>query len=159
VTNKGLWETVYFLRQGDFVKIGHTTMSVKRRLKSYGTHSLEETKLLGFTYGDKSVERAFHSEFSHYRERGEWFRFEGALADFIANALPLHQERAERSRLDELRRHMTGENTKVPRGFPRPPKKAEKKSGRKLIVRRGKVFTKQGKRVLTPRVTDDTARA
>jgi hypothetical protein len=147
---KGIWETVYFLRQGKFIKIGHTTTEVRRRIKNYMTHSLEDTVLLGFTYGDRAMEREYHRMFSEYQVKGEWFRHEGRLVEFISEVLPKLQARTEQSRVDEMRREMQ----EVPRILPREPEPAPIKKGRKLVSRDGKIFNTKGKRVLAVKAGD-----
>lgn len=154
MASKGIWETVYFMSQGGFIKIGHTTTEINRRMKSYTTHSLEETVLLGFLHGDRSVELAMHRRFSDYRVKGEWFRDEGDLARFIIDELPALQEVTRVSRLDELRRNMEAGTQELPREVPPPGKTKQKRPGRPLISRGGKVFTKRGKRVLAMKAGD-----
>jgi hypothetical protein len=40
--------------------------------------------LLALVRGDIRTERLFHAAFAQQRDEGEWFRIEGAVADWIA---------------------------------------------------------------------------
>lgn len=75
-------EWVYFLRAGDFVKIGYTT-DLAGRLKRLQTGSPHELKLLMLQRGSKETERGFHRQFRPLQAHGEWFKLEGALLDYL----------------------------------------------------------------------------
>lgn len=74
---------IYAIRCAEFVKIGYATDPWKRRLqiRLSNPHPCE---MLGFTLGDRAQEKALHSKFAAFRHRGEWFRFEGPVAEFAA---------------------------------------------------------------------------
>lgn len=74
---------VYFLRMGEAVKIGFAT-NVASRMKGIQTGCAEPTELLKVVPGTDQTERYFHVHFAPYRQKGEWFRLEGALAAFVA---------------------------------------------------------------------------
>lgn len=76
---------VYFIGCGDgnpFVKIGQTRDLHKRVAALRGANPLEITVLLVMR-GSTTEERLLHAAFSEYRERGEWFRNEGELAELL----------------------------------------------------------------------------
>lgn len=69
---------VYFLRRGDFVKIGYSddVPVRKRALESVLGESLE---LIATVPGGRALEQAFHSGFRQYQARGEWFHLCGPV--------------------------------------------------------------------------------
>jgi len=74
---------VYFIGTALFVKIGYTT-TIARRLSDLDAMSPIPLVVLLLVPGDFTQEREFHSRFARYSIRGEWFRHEGKLAEFIA---------------------------------------------------------------------------
>lgn len=76
---------VYFLQAEGipFVKIGHSTISATRRMANLQTGCPMPLKVLADCPGDIETEQRIHHRFSHLRERGEWFRLEPELQDFI----------------------------------------------------------------------------
>jgi hypothetical protein len=81
---------VYFLRMGETVKIGFAT-NVASRMKSLQTSCSEPTEILNVIPGTDQTERYFHAHFEAYRQKGEWFRLEGALAAFLAVGAKAHR--------------------------------------------------------------------
>ena len=77
---------VYFLRDGDLVKIGYAS-SVNKRISKLQIGSGRHLTLIGAVPGGRDVERFIHWQFRKHRIRGEWFRIEGALAAFIEECL------------------------------------------------------------------------
>lgn len=73
---------IYFISSGDAVKIG-ISQDVARRLESLQCGSPVELTLLGTRPGGEVEERALHQKFAHLRIRGEWFRLERDLLEFI----------------------------------------------------------------------------
>lgn len=74
---------VYFLLAGPFVKIGKTSGRPDSRIKELQTGCPFPIQLVGHVRGGMSKERELHRSFADYRAHGEWFRHEGALAEFI----------------------------------------------------------------------------
>jgi hypothetical protein len=71
---------VYFLRNGNRIKIG-TTTELKRRIRTLALRA-ENVALL--VDGGQRREREFHKQFASLRiGNTEWFAYEGALADYI----------------------------------------------------------------------------
>lgn len=69
---------VYFAQSGDLIKIGWSS-NVPQRMRDLGT------KPIHLIPGTMQDEKAMHHRFGAQWERGELFRNEGALADFLAN--------------------------------------------------------------------------
>lgn len=74
---------VYFIRNGDRVKIG-TSTNVRARIRRL---ALRPEYVVLLRPGGQGLERAFHAEFASLRDgTTEWFRYAGVLAEFIAKA-------------------------------------------------------------------------
>lgn len=75
---------VYFVKNGarDRVKIGFSEGHQKRIASLQGA-SADRLMLIGTVSGTRKTEIRMHKRFRAYRERGEWFRVEGALATFL----------------------------------------------------------------------------
>jgi len=75
---------IYFAKAGPFVKIGKASgESAEWRIATLQTGCPYEIELLATESGGHQEERALHRRFSEFHERGEWFRLEGALLDYI----------------------------------------------------------------------------
>lgn len=71
---------VYFIRNGDRVKIG-TTQNLRRRTAAL---SLRPENVLLTVYGGADVERQLHDRFRDLRVGNtEWFRYDAPLTEFI----------------------------------------------------------------------------
>nr|WP_278376632.1 GIY-YIG nuclease family protein [Brucella anthropi] len=80
---KGTVGYVYFARSLDLVKIGFSK-SVPKRVRSIATACPTEIEVIKIIPGTNQTERYFHTHFAGYRQKGEWFRLEGALAAFLS---------------------------------------------------------------------------
>jgi len=76
---------VYFMRMNDVVKIGFSS-DVGKRLNSIQTACPGPADVIKVIPGSDQTERYFHAHFANYRQQGEWFRLEGALAAFLSVA-------------------------------------------------------------------------
>ena len=76
-------ETVYFIQCGDFVKIGFTRGTAESRLAAFSTASPHDFTILATVPGGQRLEKNLHKLFAEYWHRGEWFRYEGSLLEFI----------------------------------------------------------------------------
>lgn len=85
---------VYFLECHGFIKIG-TASDARARHRAVQTVSPFEVKLLCAIPGNEALERSLHNRFWYLRERGEWFRSEPNLTEFVAECL-------ERTRSENL---------------------------------------------------------
>jgi hypothetical protein len=81
--------SVYYVHAPELgmVKIGFAG-DVARRFYSIQTHSPTRLTLLAIEDGDLATEAARHAQFASLRHRGEWFKFEGALVDFVQTLTP-----------------------------------------------------------------------
>ena len=77
-------DKVYFLRCEQFVKIG-SGRDLQRRVSAHQISVPFKLELLAVLDGDIDLEKVLHRRFLHHWERGEWFRLEGDLADYIAS--------------------------------------------------------------------------
>lgn len=77
------WPMIYFIRSEDAIKIGYSRNPETRlgELQVGTQHTLE---LLGVMHGDMVDEGNLHKRFADLHIRGEWFRSDRVLLDFIA---------------------------------------------------------------------------
>lgn len=75
---------VYFIKNQDFIKIGMTNNSIKRRTSSQ--LSVPGNELLCWYNSDNPAkeEKRLHGKFVEYKikSKGEWFRYEGKIQSF-----------------------------------------------------------------------------
>ena len=76
---------VYFITDGQYIKIGYTKNNANKRLKQLQTSSPNKLFLLGYIDGDKNIEKDLHKKFcnSMVRINGEWFAPTKDLLDYI----------------------------------------------------------------------------
>lgn len=91
---------VYFVRAGDKVKIGFSR-NLRRRMIDLQNASPIELELIHTMPGSTFTEHKLHVQFSNQRAGGEWFRYEGPIADFIV-------ENEQRSSASEPTRSQRG---------------------------------------------------
>lgn len=73
---------VYFVLLNDFIKIG-VTQDLRQRMIQLMNDSPYKITLLRFVRGNRTLERSYHLKFARLRARGEWFRAELELIEFI----------------------------------------------------------------------------
>lgn len=78
---------VYFLRCGDFVKIGYSSKPTAR-LAALRTATPHESELIAKFPGTISHEKAVHRCLQHLHHRREWFRFTQEVTALISEGLP-----------------------------------------------------------------------
>lgn len=78
---------VYFLRQGAFVKIGHST-NYRKRCAAISAYTPEETVIVAAHPGTQSDEVQFHKLLLAYHHRLEWFRWCPEVEAMAASGLP-----------------------------------------------------------------------
>jgi hypothetical protein len=76
-------QCVYFIGNSLFVKIGYTT-NVSQRLGDLHAMSPFPLYVLLLARGGFDQESEFHDRFARQWIKGEWFRHDGKLAEFIA---------------------------------------------------------------------------
>lgn len=94
---------IYFIRDPMYqlVKIGFSERPAKRFCKIQ-SDSPGMAELLAVIEGDRAEEARLHERFRVLRQRGEWFRDEGELREFIAQLQPYQApERARSGRKPE----------------------------------------------------------
>ena len=76
---------IYFIKQGEFVKIGHAR-DIKGRLADIQTSTPYAVSLLGVikTSRPARLERTLHHKFRECHHRGEWYRLTPELSELIA---------------------------------------------------------------------------
>ena len=76
---------VYFITDGENIKIGYTKGKPENRLKQLNTGNDKKLFLLGYIQGNKDKEKELHTKFNKNRIRsnGEWFVASDELMDFI----------------------------------------------------------------------------
>jgi hypothetical protein len=74
---------VYFLRDGDRIKIG----TMASRVKGGQSMNPRELVLIGSVPGDRQLEVGLHRKFRHLHVRGEWFEATPELLTFINELL------------------------------------------------------------------------
>lgn len=78
---------VYAVRSGDFVKIGWSK-NPRRRITKMSTDSPHPCLLVGCTPGSKADEAAAHELLNAHHSHREWYRYEGAVIEFVASLPP-----------------------------------------------------------------------
>ena len=73
---------IYFIKQGDYVKIGFTNR-FKTRLNQLQVSSPIKLEVLGIIEGNKNDEKNMHEKFKHISTNGEWFIYCDELKSFI----------------------------------------------------------------------------
>lgn len=86
-TRSNAQSVVYFAQDGEFIKIGFSSLGAESRLESLQCGNPRLIVILGTVPGSKALETSLHARFSHLRERGEWFRTDPDLLTFIGNVI------------------------------------------------------------------------
>lgn len=81
---------VYFAAFGrapDFthIKIGYTSKNPYARLAALQTGCPHRLKIVGFVFGNQSMERDIHERLKDHRCEGEWFELSSEVARVIAD--------------------------------------------------------------------------
>lgn len=91
-------QRTYLARRGAYVKIGKSA-NVEKRMKDLAKggcimpHDLTTGPLDLLLVLESDAERVMHSRWSEFRVVGEWFRYEGALAEWIVSTASLQAQR------------------------------------------------------------------
>jgi hypothetical protein len=73
---------VYFIYSAGLVKIGYST-DWQSRLNQVRRGCAHHAELILVMPGDRKMEADYHGLFDEYRERGEWFRCDGKMREFL----------------------------------------------------------------------------
>lgn len=76
--------TIYFVTDGSAIKIGYSA-TPDTRIRDLQIAHHTELKVLGCIEGEPRDEKRLHKQFAHLKVRGEWFRSDPELLDFIAS--------------------------------------------------------------------------
>lgn len=80
-------EKTYVMRCGEYVKIGRSATAEKRRRGFLVGNPLDITIIAELPCGEL-YERHLHERFKAHCHRDEWFRIEGAVAEWIEQGFP-----------------------------------------------------------------------
>lgn len=76
--------TIYFISDGEYIKIGYTNKKdSNNRLKSLQTANARELFSLCEIPGYRKIEKELHNKFQHFHVRGEWYKKDRDLVDYI----------------------------------------------------------------------------
>ncbi len=75
-------QLVYFIQNGDAVKIG-TSQNPRKRMADMAVGNHADLKLLGTLSGGPKREKTLHDKFRKYHIRGEWFMLVPEITDYI----------------------------------------------------------------------------
>lgn len=92
---------VYFATDGEAIKIGFSG-APSLRLQDLQSANHRQLRLLKTIEGNQDTETALHQRFSHLHIRGEWFRSDPELLDFINGPGPRTLKTEVREVLSEL---------------------------------------------------------
>lgn len=73
---------VYFIREGQMVKIGRST-DPSARLRDLSVSNHRQLEMLATIPGDNKREKALHRRFAKHHIRGEWFHLSGPILKYI----------------------------------------------------------------------------
>ncbi len=76
-------EYVYFLRAGEFVKIGKTSGNPSSRIAILQTGCPFKIDLVAWEFGGLDREKELHQRFCGLKAHGEWFKDDGELSEHI----------------------------------------------------------------------------
>lgn len=76
---------IYFISNGENIKIGYTSQTVQKRINQLNAGSDSKLYVLGYMQGDMEKEKELHQKFGQYRIRqnAEWFSPSDDLIDYI----------------------------------------------------------------------------
>ena len=83
---RDIGKLVYFAICEGFCKIGYSS-EPRKRVLGIQSNCPFEVRLLVAIVGGRTKERELHERFKDYKSRGEWFRFEGELQEFVEDLI------------------------------------------------------------------------
>ncbi|HXJ59411.1 MAG TPA: Cro/CI family transcriptional regulator [Verrucomicrobiae bacterium] len=101
---------IYFLRHGDFVKIGFSTNYLER-CAAISVCTPEETTIIAAHAGTYADEARFHRLLKAHHHRAEWFHWTPEVEALAVSGLPFEAGRSSRTRsaaLDTVRERISG---------------------------------------------------
>jgi hypothetical protein len=83
-------EVIYFIACEGFVKIGVTTReSAASRMEALQTGNPFALSIIHTEKGGHEKEKRLHERFASLRVRGEWFKYDGQLVEYVSNGLAI----------------------------------------------------------------------
>ena len=70
----GEYSKIYFVRCGDYIKIGSCSSDLSMRLSDLQIGNPEKIILEAFIPGDRKKEKWIHRQLRKFKVRGEWFK-------------------------------------------------------------------------------------
>lgn len=93
---------VYFITDGEFIKIGKSENPIER-MRTMQTGNARELKMLAiYQCYDEELEGYIHKRFSHDRVRGEWFRPSKELFSFMNYSVTSHKDFIDRLSIHKM---------------------------------------------------------
>jgi len=93
---------VYFITDGEFIKIGKAEKPIER-MRKMQTANARELKILGvYECYDEELENYIHKRFSNIRVRGEWFRPSKELFAFMDYSITSREDFIERLEIHKM---------------------------------------------------------
>jgi len=74
---------IYFISDGDHVKIGFTKRNPEERLAELQTANPKSLRLIHVTHGNSEKVQGIYQKFKHLRLKGEWFKLNEEMQNFI----------------------------------------------------------------------------
>lgn len=87
--------SVYFISDGEFVKIG-VASDPEQRIKALQTSTPHPLELLCTLEGDYPLERKLHTMFADYRASGEWFKLNARIMDVVEGRVIVRVRQTDR---------------------------------------------------------------
>lgn len=84
VSSRPKGDVVYFLRAGEFIKVGKATGSARNRVSQLKTGCPFKIEIMATVPGGYELERSIHRRFQSSRAHGEWFHATQELIAFVA---------------------------------------------------------------------------
>jgi hypothetical protein len=73
---------VYFIKCNEYIKIGKAD-NLPKRLKQLQTSNPYELSIIGAISGNLDIEKEAHSNFKHLHHKGEWFKNDISIVNYI----------------------------------------------------------------------------
>lgn len=91
---------IYFVRSGNYIKIGHSTR-IASRLHDLQIGSPEKLEIMTIEAGGRAEEIRIHKMFKEEYLRGEWFNFTGDLKRYVESK-PISDDEIKFHNLEEF---------------------------------------------------------
>ena len=110
-TNNGM---VYLITDGEFVKIGYTKTSIKKRIEAMQTGNANKLDTIAYAKVPmcEKVEMYIHKRYEKFRHRREWFKFDtdGHVFDIVKILTDIEKDNSE---IRKILSYLENETTKT----------------------------------------------